>query len=35
MPKLEGRIKYRREDLKGLKEITKACILFGSILLFC
>ena len=30
MPKLEGRIKYRLEDLKGLKEITKACILFGS-----
>ena len=32
MPKLEGRIKYRLEDLKGLKEITKACILFGSYL---
>ncbi|MBI5065606.1 hypothetical protein HZA97_05200, partial [Candidatus Woesearchaeota archaeon] len=30
VPKLEGRIKYRLEDLKGLKEITKACILFGS-----
>src|SRR3989338_9378065 len=30
MPKLEGRIKYRLEDLKGLKEITKACILFRS-----
>ena len=30
MPKLEGRIKYRLEDLKGLKGITKACILFGS-----
>ena len=32
MPKLEGRIKYRLEDFKGLKEITKACILFGSYL---
>ncbi|MBI2652168.1 hypothetical protein HYX00_01770 [Candidatus Woesearchaeota archaeon] len=30
MPKLEGRIKYRLEDLKGLKGITKSCILFGS-----
>lgn len=28
--KLEGRIKYRLEDFKELKEITKACILFGS-----
>jgi len=30
MPNLEGRIKYRLEDFKGLREITKACILFGS-----
>ena len=30
MPKLEGRIKYRLEDFKDLKGITKACILFGS-----
>lgn len=30
VPKLEVRIKYRLEDFKGLKEITKACILFGS-----
>ena len=28
--RLEGRIKYRLEDFKDLKEITKACILFGS-----
>ena len=30
MPKFEGRIEYRLEDFKGLREITKACILFGS-----
>ncbi len=30
MPELEGRIKYRSDDLKELKEITKACIMFGS-----
>ena len=30
MPNLEGRIKYRLEDFKVLREITKACILFGS-----
>ena len=30
MPNLESRIKYRLEDFKGLKGITKACILFGS-----
>ncbi len=28
--KLEGRIKYRSEDLKELKDIIKSCILFGS-----
>ncbi|MEK6828426.1 MAG: hypothetical protein AABX78_03680 [Nanoarchaeota archaeon] len=30
MPILEGRLKYRQEDFKDLKEITKVCILFGS-----
>ena len=30
MPALEGRLKYRLEDFKDMKEITKACILFGS-----
>mgnify|MGYP001617418247 CR=1 FL=1 len=30
MPILEGRLKYRLEDFKDLKEITKVCILFGS-----
>lgn len=30
MPKLGGRLKYRLDDLKELKEITKVCILFGS-----
>jgi len=27
---LDGRIKHRLEDFKELKEVTKACILFGS-----
>lgn len=27
---LEGRVKLRAEDLKQLKAVTKACILFGS-----
>lgn len=27
---LEGRVKLRAEDLKPLKAVTKACILFGS-----
>lgn len=30
IPTLEGRIKYRLEDFKPLKEITKTCIIFGS-----
>lgn len=30
IPKLEGRVKYRLEDFKEIKEITKACMLFGS-----
>ena len=30
IPQLEGRIKHRLEDFRGLKEITNACILFGS-----
>ena len=30
MPILEGRLKYRLEDFKDIKEITKVCILFGS-----
>ena len=29
-PKLDGRIKYRLDDFKELKGITKACVLFGS-----
>jgi len=28
--KLEGRVKYRFEDLKSLKDLVKICILFGS-----
>ena len=28
--KIEGRVKYRSEDLKELKDIIKSCILFGS-----
>jgi len=30
IPKLEKRLKYRLDDLKELKEITKICIIFGS-----
>jgi len=30
MPELGGRIRYRLEDFKELKEITRCCILFGS-----
>lgn len=30
MPELKGRIKFRAEDLKALKETAKACIIFGS-----
>ena len=30
MPKIEGRISYRLEDFKELKEVAKCCILFGS-----
>ncbi len=34
IPKLKGKIKYREEDFKKLKEITKSCILFGSYINF-
>ena len=27
---IEGRVKLRKEDLKPLKAVTKACVLFGS-----
>jgi len=30
IPELEGRLKYRAGDLKHLKELTDACIIFGS-----
>ena len=30
IPELKGRLKFRLEDLKQLKEFTKACIIFGS-----
>jgi len=30
IPELSGRVKFRYEDLKPLKEITASCILFGS-----
>ncbi|MBI2129435.1 winged helix-turn-helix transcriptional regulator [Candidatus Woesearchaeota archaeon] len=30
MPKLEGRVMYRLEDFKELKNTVKSCILFGS-----
>lgn len=30
IPELDGKIKYRIEDLKSLKGITKSCIIFGS-----
>lgn len=30
IPHLEGRIKYRLEDFRELKEMTNACVLFGS-----
>jgi DNA-binding Lrp family transcriptional regulator len=30
IPELTGRLKYRYEDLGQLKDITKACIVFGS-----
>lgn len=30
MDLLEGRLKHRFEDLKELKNVTKACIMFGS-----
>lgn len=30
IPELDNKLKYRLNDLKGLKEITKSCILFGS-----
>ena len=30
IPKLEKKLKYRLDDLKELKEITNACIVFGS-----
>lgn len=30
IPTLESRLKYRAEDFKDLKQITIACILFGS-----
>lgn len=28
--KIEGRIKLRAEDIKPLRDVTKACVLFGS-----
>lgn len=30
VPRLEGRVKFRAEDLEKLKEIVKICIIFGS-----
>jgi len=30
IPELKGKIKYRYDDFKELKEITKSCIMFGS-----
>jgi DNA-binding Lrp family transcriptional regulator len=30
IPKLEGRIKFRYDDLSSLKPVTKACVMFGS-----
>jgi DNA-binding Lrp family transcriptional regulator len=30
IPELEGRLKFRMEDLRSLKKITEACIVFGS-----
>ncbi len=30
IPELKGRLRYRAEDLKSLKEFTEACIIFGS-----
>src|SRR3989338_8454547 len=30
IPELEGRLKFRLEDFKALKGITKSCIIFGS-----
>ncbi len=30
IPAIEGKVKYRLNDLAQLKDVTKACILFGS-----
>jgi len=30
MPELKGRLKFRFEDIKGLRKFAKACIIFGS-----
>ncbi len=30
IPELEGRVKYRAEDLKKIKDIVEVCVLFGS-----
>ncbi|MDP3027391.1 MAG: hypothetical protein Q8N63_06795 [Nanoarchaeota archaeon] len=30
IPELKARLKYRAEDLKPLKKVTSACIIFGS-----
>jgi len=30
IPELEGRVKYRAEDLNPLKDVVKVCIIFGS-----